>query len=325
MNTEKELKAQLIKSAESVRRKVKQMRAIEFDSNNAIETVLKPITDPLQKIASRNEENQITPVKKLELKRVIKRENELLSPNYYFNRSIKPATSQETISDILEHDKAISDDMESDNKEEEEDEENEDKNASKLSFKSIDSDDQSWPLSTEVFNDAPYGARLDRGKLKIGNLRLKVTGDTFIIGGLSLQKTPGLYELLFKKTPNLEEITDSDLVNYKLVLLETNAHRRDFSPKKPIKSNKGAKYLNIIKPLFRHSKDYNSTESLVKGSGISLLKRVKPNTDFVYWDDPNELVERLKLLIASRDAGNTGLDNEIISIIEELREADVIN
>lgn len=32
----------------------------------------------------------------------------------------------------------------------------------------------------------------------------------------------------------------------------------------------------------------------------------------------------LKLLIASRDAGNTGLENEIIAIIEELRESGLV-
>ncbi|KAF0719455.1 Integrase catalytic domain-containing protein [Aphis craccivora] len=38
----------------------------------------------------------------------------------------------------------------------------------------------------------------------------------------------------------------------------------------------------------------------------------------VYWNDPNELVERLKLLLASKAAGNTGVSNEILSIFEEL-------
>lgn len=46
--------------------------------------------------------------------------------------------------------------------------------------------------------------------------------------------------------------------------------------------------------------------------------------NYTYWDDPNELVERLRLLTASQTAGHTGHDNEIISIIEELREADII-
>jgi hypothetical protein len=38
----------------------------------------------------------------------------------------------------------------------------------------------------------------------------------------------------------------------------------------------------------------------------------------VYYDDPNVLVERLQLLVASKQAGNTGLDNKISAILDEL-------
>ena len=44
----------------------------------------------------------------------------------------------------------------------------------------------------------------------------------------------------------------------------------------------------------------------------------------IYWDDPNELVERLRLLAAEYQAGNTTHSNEIMAILEELREADLI-
>lgn len=45
---------------------------------------------------------------------------------------------------------------------------------------------------------------------------------------------------------------------------------------------------------------------------------------FVYWNDPNELVSRLRLLVSSVSAGHTGHNNEILSIIEELREENII-
>lgn len=41
---------------------------------------------------------------------------------------------------------------------------------------------------------------------------------------------------------------------------------------------------------------------------------------YEYFDDPNELCERLRLLISSRAAGNTNHLQEINSIVEELRE-----
>ena len=46
--------------------------------------------------------------------------------------------------------------------------------------------------------------------------------------------------------------------------------------------------------------------------------------DYVHWDDPNELVDRLRLLAASHQAGHNAHENEILSIIEELREAGLI-
>lgn len=48
------------------------------------------------------------------------------------------------------------------------------------------------------------------------------------------------------------------------------------------------------------------------------------NIAYEYYDDPNELCERLNLLIASKEAGNTNHDQEINSIIEELRESSII-
>jgi len=44
---------------------------------------------------------------------------------------------------------------------------------------------------------------------------------------------------------------------------------------------------------------------------------------YVYWGDPNKLVNRLRLLDASH-RGNNAHDNEMLSIIEELREAGLI-
>ena len=43
-----------------------------------------------------------------------------------------------------------------------------------------------------------------------------------------------------------------------------------------------------------------------------------------YWNDANELVNRLRLLTASTAAGHTGHNNEIAAIVEELREAEII-
>ena len=67
-----------------------------------------------------------------------------------------------------------------------------------------------------------------------------------------------------------------------------------------------------------------------KKIGTGINKRVDlPRTlilndnkiDYIHWDDPNEIVDRLRLLEASHQASHNGHDNEII---EELREASLI-
>lgn len=68
-----------------------------------------------------------------------------------------------------------------------------------------------------------------------------------------------------------------------------------------------------------------SVDRLRKGRGFE--KNFIPysqNIVYEYWDDPNELCERLQLLLASKSAGNSNHDQEINSIIEELKERDII-
>lgn len=43
-------------------------------------------------------------------------------------------------------------------------------------------------------------------------------------------------------------------------------------------------------------------------------------TDYVYWDDPNEVVNRLRLLWLPNKSGKTPLDNDITSLIDEYIE-----
>lgn len=44
----------------------------------------------------------------------------------------------------------------------------------------------------------------------------------------------------------------------------------------------------------------------------------------MHWDDPNDLVERLRILMTSQHSEHTGHTKEIGSIVEELRESGVI-
>lgn len=66
----------------------------------------------------------------------------------------------------------------------------------------------------------------------------------------------------------------------------------------------------------------------IKYSGKGVEKKFIPyseNIVYEYYDDPNELVERLMLLTSSKGAGNSNHDQEMNSIVEELRERNIIN
>ena len=81
----------------------------------------------------------------------------------------------------------------------------------------------------------------------LGNKKFDVdSNDTIIIDGVSHKGTPGLYEFFFKKIPNNAIYTKNDKQTYRHILLTTNAHRRDYNARMPVKSNKGHKYKNII-------------------------------------------------------------------------------
>lgn len=67
-------------------------------------------------------------------------------------------------------------------------------------------------------------------------------------------------------------------------------------------------------------------EGAVGGKGMNAIDfnfipyNVKNRIVYEYFDDPNELCDRLRLLVSSRMAGNSNHMQEINSILEELRE-----
>lgn len=323
MEKETCLKRKVVDAAEAVKRKVKKIRNIEMDNKNVLENVFEPITNPLYKLLDTNKYNNLNdpslPAIKFKNEDIVESFNESDMKKTQLKSNPIPTNDYKDISN--------------ENTDEDEEEIENSSDLSNESFRTIESalsspchQISSWSLSSEAYEDVPFGVRNNKGKLMMGSARVNVTDEIISIAGRSYKNTAGLTELLFKKLPNLDIVTLEDTENYKMMLLETNAHRRDYDPSKPIKSNKGRKYLHVIKPLFSSRKISSSTDgSLPHGSGLPLMKTWKKDVDFVYWDDPNELVSRLKLLIASRNAGNTGVDNEIISIIEELRECGIIN
>lgn len=168
-------------------------------------------------------------------------------------------------------------------------------------------------LNPSIF-DSTFGVRLDikNDRCEIGNKRIEFDAEDFIrVGDEVYHGSRGLFELLFMKEPDESVITINDKRKYKEILQISSAHKQEFNPNGRIASSGGMKYKNIIKPLF---------ESIGRG----ILPVTDNKIDYIHWNDPNELVDRLALLIASERAGNNSHRSEIASIEEELREGDYI-
>ncbi|CAH0384708.1 unnamed protein product [Bemisia tabaci] len=172
-------------------------------------------------------------------------------------------------------------------------------------------------------SDPAYGVRKAiNGNFLIGNRTITFDSDGRLIldgGDVVFEPIPGFLELLLKKHPR--NYTADDRAKIQRVVTLTNAHRRDHHPHGRPNSNRSQKYRDLIKPLFATSTPRSTRKSsrkkLTKGSGIKIHRAKR---ELVYWDDPNELVQRLVLLIASKQAGHTDHDRAILSIVEELSE-----
>lgn len=296
---ESEIKEQLIKSVKSIKNKLKQMHREEDDLERKRQKILKPITEPLNTIISLNKSNKIDSTKRF-------------SPVKENNTEFEKYDSCESETDSSNDDEKL------------------EKTSQKMEIPTkLESHIENANMSGLETNEdkllnVTYGVRRDdKGELVIGNtpITFKTIGKStkLTFNDKIYDLTPGLKELLFENKPDECMIAEKDKLVYKDILVHTNAHKRGFVSSGQILGNSGKKYSSIIKPLFNEP-----GKTLKQGGSLKILKKYRPNTDFVYWDDPNELIERLKILVASKNAGNTNHDNEIISIIEELKEAGII-
>lgn len=121
----------------------------------------------------------------------------------------------------------------------------------------------------------------------------------------------------------LNDVESVDLEKYFSVLspddFDENGHFRGPGPKRRKVAIHTAKINDAIRKMKIRQK------RMKRGKGLE--KKFIPyneNIVYEYYDDPNELCDRLRLLISSKSAGNSNHDQEINSIIEELRELDII-
>lgn len=159
--------------------------------------------------------------------------------------------------------------------------------------------------------DKTYGLYFDSGRPKIGNANVEIKDNDLIINGKKYDGTQGLWELVVSKNPNASLYTDSDLDNYKDILINTNTMKQGNDPDSSNpKSGKSSKWKNIVSPVWR---DLTGERRSARPEVVHLSS------------DPNTLIKDLDLLVAEYQAGNTGVANEGIATIDELRKQQIID
>ena len=136
---------------------------------------------------------------------------------------------------------------------------------------------------------------------------------------------PGFWELVTSKNPNPENYTEEDLDKYRQLLLLTNTIYRGNNPdnNKP-KSSKSLKWKNIIKPIWEQIKKQKEEEEFEEEEEEYTLSPTKGTGLKILPSDPNALIDRFDLLFSSKKAGHTGVRNEIVSILDELKRQGVL-
>ena len=189
-------------------------------------------------------------------------------------------------------------------------------------------------LTTGKNSDKTFGIypdETDKNKLKIGSKVLKFKGNNIIIDGEEYTGTRGLWELIVSKNPQEGIYTEDDYFNYIKLLKQTNTiyQKNDPNNTQP-KSSISYKWSTFIKPVWEHIKEEKGKGG--KGGkgkgGKGVEEDPKPGTSGtglkILPSDPNALIERFDLLFSSQKAGHTGVRNEIISILDELKRQGVI-
>ena len=300
---EKDILHRLVRARNAIKYKYDLIKRDKSDRERILNETFKPIVDPLRLIASKDfiiqnkaEQDEI-PVKKETRHVTLKKEVETQTHrDYLIPRKLNFSSEDENISS--DADPTLRED-----------------NPPDEYLDIVKNNDKSML-------DLVYGVRKDGNKFVLGKSSIDFDDESIKIDNKSYPRTKGLMELLILKDP--AKFTSNDKRNYKHILTQSGAHKKKTDPSR-IRIHNSSKFNKIIGPMFNITSEKG--DSTVKdGGSLPQYKIAKKNvlTDYRYWDDPNELVDRLRLLIAEREAGNPSHNNEILAIIEELREADYI-
>ena len=178
--------------------------------------------------------------------------------------------------------------------------------------------------------DLSTGIRDKDGSFYIGSEPVRIRDNNITIDNTEYSGTSGLWKLITSKNiPDKSEYTPEDLVTYSYIMLKTNTARNKYNPRGQYRGGNNRKMNEIIKPFVRELENDNTDNKInfttkvlehfeheveIEGDGLKILP-----------SDPNALINRFDLLFSSQKAGHTGVRNEIISILDELKRQKVIN
>ena len=141
----------------------------------------------------------------------------------------------------------------------------------------------------------------------IGHTHVNISDNNILLDDEEFEGTPGLWKLIMLKEPMEKDYNDDDYSNYGRIMVKTNVLHQGNNPNNPYPKSSGSiKWGKIISPIWKNRK-------LFEGKGIIVIP-----------SDPNVLLERLDLLLASQEAGHTGVRNELVSICDELKRQGVL-
>ena len=148
-------------------------------------------------------------------------------------------------------------------------------------------------FTTRSESDKTYGLYDRGGNFYIGNKPAVIKDINIIVDDKEYEGTPGLWKLILSKNLDENIYTNDDYGNYVRLMLRPNTLHRNNNPNSNYpESSKVRKWNRLLKPIWDNREEY-------EGSGVVVIPC-----------DPNALSERLDLLLASKQAGHTGVENE---------------
>ena len=215
--------------------------------------------------------------------------------------------------------------------EEEEYEEEEDKNIGEIARHYLN----------KQYRDTTFGIKKKIVKNEkrhyIGKTHVIVVDNDFIIkdSGERFKGTDGLWKLITLREP--VDVDKKDKDEYERLMIKTNVIHRDDDPKNPHpKGNRGKKWKKLIGPFWYKNQGFSEEDAIKMANNrryrerlVKKMRKIKSEYEgkgvVVIPSDPNALLERLDLLLASQKAGHTGVRNELVSICDELKRQGVLD